>query len=89
VVLAHCNGFVLPVRMSISAQIPPSVGSLVKKLQDINPDLGTPELIHIIRSVTRTQGGHAHDFVKAQVVDENLAIEMARSTLKNNLRKNS
>jgi hypothetical protein len=61
----------------------PSIGSTIKKLLAINPNLTTREIIEIVQQSIRTQGQSAGDFATAQVVDEKKAIELAKATLKN------
>ena len=60
----------------------PSVGSTIKKLLAINPDLTTREIIEIVQQSMHAQGETAGDFATAQVVDEKKAIELAKSSLK-------
>lgn len=58
----------------------PSVGSVIKKLLAINPELSTPELIAIIQSSTQKQGGQ-NDFSSAEVINEEKALKLGRATL--------
>lgn len=53
-----------------------SVGSLTKKIMLINPDLGVHEIIWLIRQATGT-----HGVSNAEMVDEGLALELAKATL--------
>jgi hypothetical protein len=46
----------------------PSVGSLIKKITAINPDLGVQEIIQLVRQATRPDGS----------IDEALALELAQ-----------
>ena len=59
----------------------PSAGSIIKKIHEINPELGTAQIIEIMRSATRLQGGNRGDFASIDVVDEARALELARETL--------
>lgn len=59
----------------------PSVGGLIKKITEINPELGVQEIAQIIRMATRTQGAAAGDYAALEVVDEKEALEIARRTL--------
>ena len=61
----------------------PSVGSIVKKVLAINPDLNVHQTIEIIRrSVqSQTQDILAEEFLSAEVVNETLALELARASL--------
>ncbi len=60
----------------------PSVGGLVKKIMEINPELGTAEVIAIIRKATQTRGGGSFGdgLGTLEVVDEAVALELARAT---------
>ena len=59
----------------------PSVGSVIKKLLVINPELGTPELIAIIQRSTEKQGGAGNEFSTAEIINEDKALSFARATL--------
>ena len=59
----------------------PSVGGLIKKITEINPELGVQEISQIIRKATRTQLTDADDYAALETVDEKEALEMARRTL--------
>jgi hypothetical protein len=63
----------------------PSVGSVVKKVLAINPDLNVQQTIEIIRQSVQTQTQHilAEEFLSAEVVNEAIALDLARATLKN------
>lgn len=58
-----------------------SVGSVTKKLLSINPDLGAPDLIAIIRQSTRVSTEFPDEFTQTLIVDEEKAAALARSTL--------
>jgi hypothetical protein len=58
----------------------PSVGSLIKKIMAINPDLSAPQMIDIIRQSTRPQGGTGNEFASAEVIDEAKALLLARQS---------
>lgn len=58
-----------------------SVGGLIKKITEINPELGVQEISRIIRQATRTQGAEAGDFAALEIVDEEVALALAKSTL--------
>jgi hypothetical protein len=58
----------------------PSVGSLVKKIMEINPELGTQEIIQIIRQCTKTQGAGVGDYSSLEIVDEQQALKLAKET---------
>jgi hypothetical protein len=60
----------------------PSVGGLIKKITEINPELGVQEISQIIRQATRTQSTSAEDYAALETVDEKEALELARLTLK-------
>jgi hypothetical protein len=59
----------------------PSVGSLVKKLLEINPELMTSEMIEIIRQSVQTQGRTAGEFASAETVDVDKAVALAKASL--------
>ena len=59
----------------------PTVGSVIKKIVTINPALGTPEIIHMIRQSVRAQGGNGNEFASAEIIDEEQALSLARASL--------
>jgi hypothetical protein len=59
-----------------------SVGSLVKKILAIYPDLGSHEIIQVIRQSTKTRSVSLGDSASAEYVDEQLAIELTHSLVK-------
>jgi hypothetical protein len=59
----------------------PSVGAVVKKITEINPNLGTQEIIALIRESLQAQGGNGNEFASAEVLDEDKALRLARATL--------
>lgn len=65
----------------------PSVGSIIKKLLAINPDLSTSELIDIIRQSTYMQGSIAGEFSSAETIDEARARAMAQASLVSSLKE--
>ncbi len=62
----------------------PSVGSVTKKIVEINPDLTVQQIIGVIRQSTlrQTQPEEAGEFASIDVIDEPRALELARATLK-------
>lgn len=60
----------------------PSVGSILKKIMAINPDLSAPEMIGLIRQSIHTQGQEGFEFAQAEVIDEPKCLELARATLR-------
>jgi hypothetical protein len=58
---------------------PTSVGSLVKKITAINPALGVPEIIAIVREATIKKPEGSYEFGTSEVIDEKLALELARA----------
>ncbi len=66
--------------MSTSAH---SVGSLVKKILVRYPDLGSHEMIQVIRKATRTRGVSAGEYASAEFVDEKIAMQLAADFVKN------
>jgi hypothetical protein len=52
----------------------PSVGALVKKIISVNPELGTHEIIQMIRQSIQRRG-------QLEVIDEELALKLAKETL--------
>jgi hypothetical protein len=59
----------------------PSVGGLVKKIMEINPELGVQEITQIVRRATRAQGAEAGDYAALEIVDEQMALALAKATL--------
>lgn len=59
----------------------PSVGSLVKKMLLINPELSAAHLIQMIRQSVRVQGQSMSTEPQAETVDERFALELARKSL--------
>jgi hypothetical protein len=62
----------------------PSVGSVLKKIMAINPDLSAAQMIGLIRESLQTQAQSdiAGEFAQAEVVDEEKVLRLARATLK-------
>jgi hypothetical protein len=58
-----------------------SIGSLIKKITVINPSLGVQEIIQLVRQATRTRGASAGDYASLEIVDEQLALDLAKGTL--------
>jgi hypothetical protein len=54
-----------------------SVGGLVKKIMGLYPDLGTHQIIQVIRQATQARGPAAGDYASAEVVDEQKALQLA------------
>ncbi|MGK5090201.1 hypothetical protein WDW86_21845 [Bdellovibrionota bacterium FG-2] len=63
--------------MAMSPLYSPSVGSIIKKLIAINPELSMQELAAIIRHSTAIQGGADNEFSTIQVIDEAKALGLA------------
>jgi hypothetical protein len=59
----------------------PSVGRVIKKMLEINPELGHLELIGLVRQAVREQGGPGNEFAGAEIIDEEKALALARATL--------
>lgn len=57
----------------------PSVGSIVKRMLEIDPEIPAKELMTLVRQATRTQGAEAGDFAQIEVVDEKLAMDLVRA----------
>jgi hypothetical protein len=69
------------IRGARPAHIPaPSVGGTIKKMIAVNPGLGADEIIRIIQSSLRTQGGNG-DFGRLETIDEAHALELTRQSL--------
>ena len=60
----------------------PSVGSLVPKIMEINPNLTSPEVIALVRQCIRKRGSEAGEFAEAETLDEELALRLAKESLK-------
>jgi hypothetical protein len=61
----------------------PSVGSVVKKIIAINPELNTSDIIDLIRQSVQVQAQPelAGEFAQAEIVDEAKALRLAQETL--------
>lgn len=59
----------------------PSVGSITKKIMEINPELSGQEIIRIIRASVETQGRDAGEFAGIEMIDESRALALAKATL--------
>jgi hypothetical protein len=59
----------------------PSVGSVVKQILEINPDLPVGAVTDIVRAATRRRGGNG-DFASTETLDVPRALELARATLR-------
>ena len=59
----------------------PSVGSLVKKIIEVNPELSAKQVIGLVRQATYTPPITEGDYMSLEVVDEALALELARKTV--------
>ena len=62
----------------------PSVGSIVNKIIAINPELGSSEIIAIVRAATQVRVGDQSEFGLAETVDGERALELARATVRPN-----
>ena len=62
----------------------PSVGSVVKKIIAINPELNTSDIIDLLRQSiqVQVQPELAGEFAQAEIVDEAKAIRLAQETLR-------
>jgi hypothetical protein len=58
----------------------PSVGSITKRILEINPNLGTAEIIGLVRQAIKPIGV-AGEFSSAEMIDEELALRLARQTI--------
>jgi hypothetical protein len=59
----------------------PTAGRIIKKLIQINPELTTAELIVIIKQSTSPLGQRAGEFARVEVINEELAVKLARESL--------
>lgn len=62
----------------------PSVGSVIKKIMAINPELSAPEILAMVRESIHVQGGKGSEFAQAEVIDEAKALRLAQGTLRKN-----
>ncbi|HAR42655.1 MAG TPA: hypothetical protein DCS07_08520 [Bdellovibrionales bacterium] len=60
----------------------PSVGSVIKKLLAINPDLDTSQLIDMVRRSTYKLGGDNNEFANSELINEEQVLSLARATLR-------
>lgn len=59
----------------------PTVGSVSKKVIEINPNLSAQEIIFIIRQSVLYEYAIKDGFTKSEVIDEAKALDMARASL--------
>jgi hypothetical protein len=59
----------------------PSVGSLVKKVITINPDLTAQEVMDLIRASVEFRGGLIGEPSRFEAVNEQKALQLAHATL--------
>ena len=55
----------------------PSVGSVVKKIVDLHPELTAKEVTAIVRECLAPQGGVSNEFASAEVINEAKALRLA------------
>jgi hypothetical protein len=67
--------------MSMDLHRAPTVGSVIKKIIEINPELTTSQLIAIVQSSIERQGGEKNEFAQTEKVNEELALRLARKSL--------
>ncbi len=61
----------------------PSVGGVIKKMVAINPALTAQDLIGIVRMCVERKDNNPNDgFSKLEIVNEAMALELTRETLK-------
>lgn len=65
---------------SLAVHRTPSAGSLIKKIIEINSELGIREISSIIRQSTHRQGSETHEYADVEVIDEEKALRLARAT---------
>lgn len=61
----------------------PTVGSVSKKIMEINPKLNAQEIIFVIKQSVLYEYAIKDGFTKTEVIDEEKALEMARATCVN------
>jgi hypothetical protein len=59
----------------------PSAGAVIKKILDIHPDMGTHEMIALMRQCSRRRGATANEFASAEIIDEEKALRLARESV--------
>lgn len=60
----------------------PSVGSLIKKIVAINPELNTLEIIQMVKQSIRKQSAVGDELASEEVIDEGHALDLARRTVR-------
>ena len=55
----------------------PSVGSVVKKIVELHPELTAKEVTEIVRECLEPQGGVANEFSKTEIINEAKALRLA------------
>ncbi len=67
----------------LTVQRTPSAGKLIKQIHEINPELGVQEISAIIHRATIVRGAEAAEYANVAVIDEELAIQLARESVIN------
>jgi hypothetical protein len=58
-----------------------SAGSIIKKIHEINPEMGTHEMIALVRECTRVRSEADVEFTMTEVIDEEKALRLARASV--------
>jgi hypothetical protein len=67
---------------SLNPHRTPAAGAIIKKMHELNPELGTRQLIDIVRQSLKQNGGVHSDFAQIEVIDEEKALSLVRATLR-------
>jgi hypothetical protein len=58
-----------------------TVGGIIKKILEINPNLTSDQMIALVRECTSVRNGRDKEFAWVEVVDEEKALQLARQSL--------
>ena len=59
----------------------PSAGRVIKKINEINPNLSVLEIAEIVRNSIELRDGHTDEFVGAEIINEAKALALALNTV--------
>lgn len=67
--------------LALSLNRSPSAGRVIKRIVEINPNLGVHEIARVVRAATSLRGASSIEYADVETIDEELALELARKTL--------
>lgn len=66
--------------MAYESRSNPTVGSVSKKILEINPELSAQEIVYVIKQSILSEFSIEEGFLKSEVIDEEKALQMARAS---------